>query len=460
MRVGQEAYWLDQIAHDRCEYYSGKGESPGWWVGSLAERVGLEGVAEEAAVRRLFAGQDPVTGEQRVAPLWRADPRSRVDAGPLQAALREFAASREVAVSELATGERGRKRLQSISGTRKVSAVVADRVCRTVLDRNSEELYGAAIAEACKYVGNQIDARVASFDLSFSDPKSVSLLAAGSSPEVRAEVQAARHAAIRKVLGWLEHEAIGVRRGHNGVDRFRGSGITAAAFDHRTSREGDPQWHTHVLVQNATVGPDGRWSALDSRKLYAHAMTADRLYHAALRAELTRRLDVRWRPVDQRTGAAEIDGLHDRNLLRAFSKRRAQVLAQQQEWGHTGIAAGKAAALATRKAKDHSEPEASFYARVARGLAEHGIGPAELEQVCRGGRAQARELSRVERERLLDDLAGSGGLTAQASTFARRDVLDALAKRLPVDVSADRALADIEDLRAHVRIMRPLVGLW
>jgi conjugative relaxase-like TrwC/TraI family protein len=446
LRVGQEAYWLDQIAHDRCEYYSGKGESPGWWVGSLAERVGLEGVAEEAAVRRLFAGQDPLTGEQRVAPLWRADPRSRVDAGPLQAALREVAASREVAVSELASGERGRKRLQTISGTRKVSAVVADRVCRTVLHRNSGELYGAAIAEARKHVGKRIDARVASFDLSLSDPKSVSLLAAGSSPEVRAEVQAARHAAIRKVLGWLEQEAIGVRRGHNGVDRFRGSGITAAAFDHRTSREGDPQWHTHVLVQNATVGPDGRWSALDSRKLYAHAMTADRLYHAALRAELTRRLDVRWRPVDQRTGAAEIEGLHDRNLLRAFSKRRAQVLAQQQEWGHGGIAAGKAAALATRKPKDHAEPEASFSARVASGLAEHGIGPAELEQVCRGGRAQARELSSGERTRLLDALAGPSGLTAQASTFARRDVLDALAKWLPVAASADRALGALEDL--------------
>jgi conjugative relaxase-like TrwC/TraI family protein len=259
-----------------------------------------------------------------------------VNAGPLQAALREFAASREVAVSELATGERERKRLQIISNIRKVSALVADRMCRTVLDRNPEELYGDTFAEARKHAGKRIDARVASFDLSFSDPKSVSLLAAGSSPEVRAEVQAARHAAIRKVLGWLEQEAIGVRRGHNGVDRFRGSGITAAAFDHRTSREGDPQWHTHVLVQNATLGPDQRWSALDFRKLYAHAMTADRLYHSLLRAELTRRLDVRWRPVDERTGAAEIEGLHDRNLLAAFSKRRAQVLAQQQQWGHTG----------------------------------------------------------------------------------------------------------------------------
>ena len=173
-------------------------------------------------------------------------------------------------------------------------------------------------------------------------------------------------------------------------------------------------------------------------------MTADRLYHSLLRAEQIRRLDVRWRPVDRRTGAAEIEGLHDRNLLAAFSKRRAQVLAQQQEWGHAGIAAGKAAALATRKAKDHAEPETSFYARVASGLAEHGIGPAELEQLCRGGRA--RELSSGERIRLLDNLAGPAGLTTQASTFARRDVLDALAKRLPVAASADRALGALEDL--------------
>jgi conjugative relaxase-like TrwC/TraI family protein len=217
----------------------------------------------------------------------------------------------------------------------------------------------------------------------------VSLLAAGSSPEVRAEVQAARHVAIRKVLGWLEQEAVGVRRGHNGIDRFRG--ITAAAFDHRTSREGDPQWHTHLLVQNATLGPDGRWSALDSRKLYAHAMTADRLYHAALRAELTRRLDVRWRPVDQRTGAAEIDGLHDRNLLRAFSNAAPKSWPNNSNGAIPGSPPAKAAALATRKPKDHAEPEASFSARVAAGLAEHGIGPTELEQVCQDGRAQARQ---------------------------------------------------------------------
>ena len=128
--VGQEAYWLDQIAHDRCESYSGKGESPGWLAGSLAERVGLQGLAEEDAAWRLFTGHDPLSGRQRVTPLWRTDPRSRLDPGPSQAALREVAASPGVAVSELATGDRLRNQLQRISTTRKVSAIVVERVCR------------------------------------------------------------------------------------------------------------------------------------------------------------------------------------------------------------------------------------------------------------------------------------------------------------------------------------------
>ena len=206
-----------------------------------------------------------------------------------------------------------------------------ERVCRMVLDRNPEELYGQAYTEARKHVGKRIDARLASFDLSFSDPKSVSLLAAGSSRRCgRKSKPPAMRPSEPCWAGWNR------RRSGSAGATTASTGSAAAASPPPPSITGPaakatPKWHTHVLVQNATVGPDSRWSALDSRKLYAHAMTADRLYHAALRAELTRRLDVRWRPVDQRSEAAEIEGLHDRNLLRAFSTRRAQVLAQQQE---------------------------------------------------------------------------------------------------------------------------------
>jgi hypothetical protein len=124
---------LDQIARDRCEYYSGKGESPGWWVGSPTEQAGLSGVAVDEAVRRLFAGQDSITGEQRAAPLWRTDPRSKLDAGPLQAALRELASARGAEIGELAAGDRLRKQLQSISGSRSGRVPAGERSPCSVL---------------------------------------------------------------------------------------------------------------------------------------------------------------------------------------------------------------------------------------------------------------------------------------------------------------------------------------
>ena len=88
-------------------------------------------------------------------------------------------------------------------------------------------------------------------------------------------------------IGYLERHGIGVRRDHNGTDRYQAvGGLVAVAFEHRMSRADDPNSHTHVLVQNAAQGPDGRWTAVDSDRLYAHLMAADHLYLAAERAAL------------------------------------------------------------------------------------------------------------------------------------------------------------------------------
>jgi TrwC relaxase len=81
LKAGQEAYWLDQIARNREEYFSGRGESPGRFVGSVAHASGLDGIASPEQVRAMFQGLDPATGEQRCAPLWRADPRSKLPPG-------------------------------------------------------------------------------------------------------------------------------------------------------------------------------------------------------------------------------------------------------------------------------------------------------------------------------------------------------------------------------------------
>src|SRR4030095_2344515 len=150
-------------------------------------------------------------------------------------------------------------------------------------------------------------------------------------------------------------------------------------------------------------GPDGRWTALDSDRLYAQLMAADHLYLAAERAALTQRLGVRWGPVDERSGAAEIQGLDDRTLIERFSKRSEQI----DQWLNTHGLSGKAssaAAVATRAPKDYAESEESVYQRWGAELAEQGVGERELLEVCSGGRGQPA--TRTELDAALDTLSG------------------------------------------------------
>jgi conjugative relaxase-like TrwC/TraI family protein len=452
LKAGQEAYWLDQIARNREEYFSGRGESPGRYVGCAAVVAGLEGIASPEQVGAMFQGLDPATGEERCAPLWRADPRSKLAAGPLLAALKARAAEQRVEELEALAGS---KALQGdvrsvqaacqLGGVRRVKVETVERLCRKVLGADPRELYGEAFAGAWQHRGKRVNERVQAFDHCFSSPKSVSLLAAGGGDPVRRQVAEARAEALQVAIGHLERHGLGVRRDHNGTDRYPAvGGLVGVAFEHRMSRAGDPQYHTHVLVQNAVQGPDGRWTALDSDRLYAHLMAADHLYLAAERAAITQRLGVRWGPVDGRSGAAEIRGLDDRTLIGRFSKRSDEIHEWLDAHGLSGIKASSAAAVATRAPKDHSESVESVYARWARELAEQGVGERQLGEVCLGGRG--RPASRTELDAVLDTLAGPDGLTGQVSTFTRTDVVDALAKRLPVAPSAQEALTQIEQV--------------
>jgi conjugative relaxase-like TrwC/TraI family protein len=451
LKAGQEAYWLDQIARNREEYFSGRGESPGRFVGSVAQASGLEGVASAEQVRAMFQGLDPATGEVRCGPLWRADPRSKLAAGPLLAALKSRAAEQGVGDLEALAGSKALKgdvrSIQSackLGGSGRVKVETVERLCRMVLRTDPRDLYGEGFELAWQHRGKRVNERVQSFDHCFSSPKSVSLLAAGGGDQVRRQAAAARAEALQVGIGYLETHGIGVRRDHNGTDRHQvHTGVLAVAFEHRLSRSGDPQFHTHVLVQNAARGPDGRWTALDSDRLYAQLMAADHLYLAAERAALTERLGVRWGPVDERSGAAEIVGLDDRALIERFSKRSEQIDHWLAEQGLSGIKASSAAAVATRAPKDHGESEQSVYTRWARELAEQGVGERQLAAVCRGGRGRPASAQVVRQ--VLEELAGPGGLTEQASTFTRTDVVDALAKRLPVAPSAHQALTQAEE---------------
>ena len=91
--------------------------------------------------------------------------------------------------------------------------------------------------------------RVPGFDLTFSAPKSVSVLWALTDSEVAREVRSARDRAVDAALGWMEREACRSRRGVDDIEHLVGDGFVAAEFFHRTSWAGDPQLNSYVLCR-------------------------------------------------------------------------------------------------------------------------------------------------------------------------------------------------------------------
>ena len=197
---------------------------------------------------------------------------------------------------------------------------------------------------------------VPGWDLTFRAPKSVSVLWGLADPEIADVVVAAHEAAMQVGLRYVEEWAGFTRTGRGGATRVRGDGLIAAGFRHRTSRDGDPHLHTHVLVANSVRTPDGRWRTLDGRGLLVHMKTAGYVYDAQLRHELTERLGVEWGPVVN--GLADIEGI-DAEVRELFSKRRSAIEDRMAEWGLTSAKAAEVSALDTRQAKtgrvEHTE---------------------------------------------------------------------------------------------------------
>jgi conjugative relaxase-like TrwC/TraI family protein len=384
--AGREDYYLDLVARHADEYYLDPAEIPGTWHGRLAGRLDLSGPVTADAFRAVLAGVHPATGL------------------PLTAGV----------------GRPG---------------------------------------------------RVTGFDLTFSAPKSVSVTWALADPDTAAAVAACHDAAVADALGLLETEGVVARRGHNGATRLPGQGLVAAGFGHRTSRAGDPQLHTHLVIANLTQpahnhssgdgddgGGDGRWSAPDGRVVYAWAKTVGFAYQAALRRHLTDRLDLTWGPVTR--GVAEIDGITPTQRA-AFSTRRAQIVAELDRTGHTSRDAAQVATLATRPGKDHHLDLVALRRHWHHHANQIGLDitrlphlhpttldlPRDAHRDPAGSQPAAGLLADgLVAGGVVDGLVGPAGLTAQATSFDRRTVIQALAAAHPDGI----ATADLDTLTGRV----------
>jgi conjugative relaxase-like TrwC/TraI family protein len=449
-------YYLDRQAGCELDYYTaGGGEPRGTWCGSAAAAFGVPRVldgAGEAVLRGLLGGCG-AAGAGLVPPVWRGDPRGRVPAAVLVRAVEHLATQRGVDPIDLFVDPSVERAFEvarvSVAGDARlprrprasVSVVIAGRIAagagldpvEVFRDDRGRDVFGAALP----FADARVDVRRSGLDLTFSAPKSVSVLFGLGDSLVSGSVREAHRAAVDQTVAYLEALCARAARGHHTPGqpyrRIETSGWAAVAFEHRSSRCGDPQLHTHVVVPNVVQGVDGKWSAWDTSEAYRQASTGGYLYQAVLRGELTRRLGVSWGPV--RRGVAEIEGM-PAGLRKAFSQRRQAIEAHLEAHGLSGPRAAQVAALRTRPAKQH-QSDAELRAGWAGQVRAAGFAPQTVidEVLGRTAPATARDQPTMSRpaevRAVAERVLGAGGVTARSSTFDRRTLLRAVCEAVP-----------------------------
>eukprot|EP01037_Dinobryon_pediforme_P006259 gene6259-6330_t len=322
--------------------------------------------------------------------------------------------------------------------------------------------------------------RVGGYDVTFSAPKSCSVLWGLADDKMRARIEKAQANAVATAIEMLERNAAFTRSGKNGIHRHKAR-LTVAAFQHGEARPAthedgkvfaDCALHTHVVILNLAEKPQApkpilagndqiepekiSYGALDGKALFSWKMAAGATYHA----ELARNLQNLGFAVGEigKNGMFEVEGV-DAELRQYFSARRAEI---EDELTSAGTSSGSAPALAaaiakaTRKSKQEftGEDRFSFWQARSESL---GFSPAELLDVClQAGREQSEKLNDPERARLLEQnlAAIPRQLTEHESFFERRQLHAAIASALVgTGESADRVEAEIEKFIAARAVM-------
>ncbi|MDT3446839.1 MobF family relaxase [Pseudofrankia sp. BMG5.37] len=301
-------------------------------------------------------------------------------------------------------------------------------------------------------------ATVLGYDMVCAVPKSVSLLWAFGDEALRADIAAALDAAVDATIGYLErHAAFGTVQGEN----RRALGLAVASYLHDVSRSDEAHLHVHNVLVNAVVvqgdpddpGPGGwEWRAIDGEVLLAQVKTAGHVGAAVLRHELSARRGITWEPA--RNNVAEIAGF-PADLLGAFSTRHGEVTEEFAQLVAAGLepsGATVAAAQLRSRAPKKVLADAQVAAIQRDRLTSAGWTVAQVRELAptlTGRPVPRAQVAEDDVAALFAQLAGASGLTAQATTFLRRDVIRQVAgwagDRLgaeDIERLSDRFLAD------------------
>ena len=451
---------------DLGAYYSEKGETPGVWMGrGLASthatllEFSVTGAVTEAQMRALFGeGRHPNADQIERALRSAGASEKEIDRGSKLGKSFQVFEQANMFHRRTAGKFRDHNLALGLDQDTPVPADVRAGIRSDVAAAMFRETFGRDPADPRELSGHlarisrQATTAVAGYDLTFSPVKSVSTLWAIAPRDISAQIEQAHHEAVRDTITWLEDHAAYTRTGPHGVAQVKVTGLIAAAFNHRDSRDGDPDLHTHVAISNKVQTADGRWLALDGRPLFKNNVPASERYNTRLEALLTERLGVSF-AARQGTDPAkrpirEIVGVEG-ELPRLWSKRRASIDVRR-------------AALSARFQADHGRPPTP---NEARELAQQATLETRRNKHEPRSHADQRATWRGEAVAVLGGERRLAGFIRAALSPARADVVERqrvtdkwvrdAAGEVLTAVSASRAVWQENHIRAeaerHVR---------
>jgi conjugative relaxase-like TrwC/TraI family protein len=304
-------YYTQLVGGSREAYYTGpvaEGEPAGVWYGAGAAELGLSGVVDaelmEAIYERVLDPRDPLSHDRAT---WG-------HATPLAAGHRHYRSAGEIYEDLLAK--------EPDAGPERRAELL------TRAERRVKEARAFA-------------------DVTFSAPKSVSVLAAAferqandaraAGDEEAAQAWSVLHQAVedavmegaRAAIDYLQDVAGYSRVGHHGG----GAGLWAdahkfvtAQFLQHDSRNGDPQLHVHGVILNRVPCADGTWRAIDTTLITSNRGGASAIAIRVMAASITQSVGALFAAHDTRRDGVALDIVGvSQELCEWFSSRERDI---------------------------------------------------------------------------------------------------------------------------------------
>ncbi|TFE54686.1 conjugal transfer protein TraA [Streptomyces sp. ICN441] len=343
-------YLINQVGKGGEHYYlkaiEQAGEPAGIWLGDGANDLGLTGEVDHALMSDMYSKF--------------TDPRLHEDVRASLSAIAVEPGSDEYKAQVAAIYDAARLGRRPMDYTKSTEERVAAALEELGPDATPEQRRAAELK-----VRQNAPAARSYYDVTFSVPKSYSLLHAGFQVEAArlrdaGDLEGAAAAAAKADAVWesvmegvqaglefLQEEAGYARDGRHGAKDAEGMPTgrqvdahrwTVASFRQHTSRDNDPQLHIHNAIWNrvevtstdeVTGETRSKWLAIDGQEIYRHTKAAGHLFEKTADEALYRRLQLRtaMRPDGM---AREVLGIPE-DLRDKFSGRRRTITKRTAE---------------------------------------------------------------------------------------------------------------------------------